>query len=406
MRGSASRWRNRFAFLREPQRVLAVCLTVALGTVALLCADGFIDRTFFLFREDIIHAHFGHLQVVPQRPGELLDTGSGADDVRGVVERVLASRAGTVVAARRSFAGLVAFGERTVSFVGEGVEPKNERALSKALRLSAGAPLGSGGSVPEVLLGEGLARSIGAHVGDRVTLLATVPGGGISGIEATVAGLFYTATKAYDDRALRVPLPVAERLTQQPGASRLMVLLPDTDEAAPAAAALRAALRDRPVSVRLWSDLADFYNKTVDLFRRQLGFVRAVVLAIVILATANSMARNVLEQQREIGTMMALGARRAAVARKFVFEAIVMGLVGGLVGLLAGAVVAAVVTRIGIPMPPPPGNAHGFTGGISFSTDIATSALVSVVAACALASLLPALRASRVRIVDALRAEK
>lgn len=394
-----------FAFFREPERVVSVCLTVALGALALILADGFIDRTFQLFREDIIRAHFAHVQVLPDSPdGRLGATDDGAS-LRAMVSRELEAHGGAIVAVRLSFAGLIAFGDRTVGFLGEGVEPGNEASLSKAVRISAGGSLAEGRD-DLVLLGEGLARSIGAAVGDRVTLLANVPDGGVNAVELTVTGTFHTATKAYDDRALRLPISTAKRLTRVRGVSKLMVLLPDTDLVADATTTLRTALSGQPVQVKAWTELADFYNKTVELFSRQLGFVRAIILTIVLLACSNAMARNVLDQQREIGTMMALGARRGAVARKFVFDAAAMGVLGGLAGLAFGAAIAGVVTWIGIPMPPPPGTAHGFTGGINFSPGIAGTAFALVVCTCVVGSLLPALRASRVTIVDALRAER
>jgi putative ABC transport system permease protein len=323
--------------------------------------------------------------------------------VRERVERALAGDPGAIVTARLSFAGLVSFGERTVGFVGEGVEPAGEAGLSKAVRLGAGTPLS--GAPGEILLGEGLARSIGAGVGDTVTLLTNVPGGGVNAIEARVTGLFHTATKAYDDRALRLPIEAAQQLTRSRGASRLMVLLSDTGAVDGAAAALRQALAGTGMRVRAWNELADFYNKTADLFSRQLGFVRTVILAIVLLAVSNTMARKVLEQRREIGTMMALGARRIAVARRFVGEAAAMGVVGALVGVVLGGIIAGVVTWVGIPMPAPPGSSHGFIGGIGFSAAAAAGAFASVLAICIAAALVPALRASQVNIVDALRAD-
>ncbi|NLD69244.1 MAG: ABC transporter permease [Limnobacter sp.] len=405
MNFDTTRIRFALAFLREPQRVLTVCLTVMLGALALILADGFIDRTFFVFREDIIRAHFAHLQVVPENEDVRLGGDAQRGELRQAVEQALADYPGTVVAARLSFSGLIAHGERTVGFLGEGVEPDREAAMSKAVVLSEGRALADD-DPDRVLLGEGLAKSIDAGVGDTVTLLVNLPAGGVNAIEAVVGGIFHTATKAYDDRALRLPMLAAHRLMRSEDVSRLMILLPDTGDAGPAAQRLRPALAGQPVQVKVWNELADFYNKTVDLFSRQLGFVRTVILVIVLLATSNTMARNVLEQQREIGTMMALGARRRHVARKYVGQALVMGVVGGLAGVVLGGAIAAIVTRIGIPMPPPPGTAHGFTGGISFSAGSAAQAFLSVLAVCLLASLLPALRASRVTIVDALRSDR
>lgn len=399
----ATRIRMAMAFLREPQRVLMVCLSVALGTIALILANGFIDRTMFLFREDIIHAHFAHLQVLPQEDDAHIDEEGSTGSVRRRVEQALATQPGAIVTARLSFAGLVSFGERTVGFVGEGVEPLAEASLSQAVRIGVGQALG--GAADEILLGEGLARSIGAGVGDRVTLLTNVRGGGVNAIEARVAGLFHTATRAYDDRALRLPIAAARQLTRSRGASRLMILLSDTDAVDPTARLLREALAGTGTRVRAWNEMADFYNKTAELFRRQLGFVRTVILAIVLLAVSNTMARKVLEQRREIGTMMALGARRAAVARKFVVEALAMGVIGGLAGVVLGGAIAGIVTWVGIPMPAPPGSSHGFIGGIGFSAGAAMTAFAAVLTICVAAALVPALRASRVNIVDALRAD-
>src|SRR5690606_3130036 len=100
-----------------------------------------------------------------------------------------------VVAAKLSFVGLASHGERTISFVGEGVEPEREQTLSSELVVEHGRQLES---IDErsLLVGEGLAKNLGAGVGDLVTLLVTTPAGGVNAIEAQVAGIFYTSTKA------------------------------------------------------------------------------------------------------------------------------------------------------------------------------------------------------------------
>ena len=56
------------AFLRDPQRVVSTGLAVVLGVVALILSDGFIDSCLHLFREDIIRAHYAHIQVRPADP--------------------------------------------------------------------------------------------------------------------------------------------------------------------------------------------------------------------------------------------------------------------------------------------------------------------------------------------------
>ncbi len=390
------------AFLREPQRWSMAGLAIVFGTVALILADGFIERIFVDFREAIVRSSLGHFQVLPADadPGR---SPAALASLRPSIEKALDEFPGVVVAAKLSFVGLASHGERTVSFVGEGVEPQREQTLSSELVIDRGRPLES---IDErsLLLGEGLAKVLGADVDDLVTILVTTPAGGVNAIEAKVAGIFHTSTKAYDDRALRLPLQSAQALLRDEAAiSKFVGVLPRSSDTDEAVAALRAALDADAVQVKAWSEIADFYNKTVQLFSSQLAVVRAVIVAIVLLSVSNTQARNVMERTSEIGTMMALGRTRAAVARLFVGEGLILGLACGLLGVLLGWAVALLVSGVGIPMPPPPGMARGFVAGIAFTPAIAVTALLLAVFTSVVASLLPALRASRLNIVDALR---
>lgn len=85
---------------------------------------------------------------------------------------------------------------------------RRSKRSSSAVRVSEGSSLEKAAG-PGVLLGEGLARSIGATYGSLVTLIVNLPGGGVNALETPVVGIFYSATKAYDD--LRVCLEDSSR---------------------------------------------------------------------------------------------------------------------------------------------------------------------------------------------------
>jgi putative ABC transport system permease protein len=118
------------------------------------------------------------------------------------------------------------------------------------------------------------------------------------------------------------------------------------------------------------------------------------------------MMMSVSERTWEIGTMMALGTPRRRILRIFVCEGAVLGIVGGLAGVALGCLVNSIVSAIGIPMPAPPGMAHGFTAQASLRADIASTAFLLAVIATVTASIAPAFTASRLVIVDALRAPR
>jgi putative ABC transport system permease protein len=59
---------------------------------------------------------------------------------------------------------------------------------------------------------------------------------------------------------------------------------------------------------------------------------------------------SVRERTREIGTMRALGMRRARVVRLFVLEGLALGVVSALAGALAGGAIVLRLAATGIPM--------------------------------------------------------
>jgi len=145
------------------------------------------------------------------------------------------------------------------------------------------------------------------------------------------------------------------------------------------------------------------YNKTARLFTRQTSVLYLIVALLIVLSISNTMIMGVLDRTGEIGTLMALGFRRARVLRLFVLEGGILGIVGGLLGTLLGVGAAQVISAIGIPMPPPPGSDSGFTAQILVDTPLVAKGIVLAVSTTLLASLYPAWRASRLVIVDALR---
>ena len=380
-------WRN---VLRHRRRSAAAIGSVAFGVVALVLASGFIEHIFFVFRDGVIRSQYGHLQIV--RPG-YHDAGRADPRAYLLPETLpdLESAGGRkhikAIAPRLSFSGLVSSGESTVSFLGEGVSPRDEEAFfSGDFQMAAGANLAA--EAPrEVIVGEGLARNLGIGLGARVVLLAATARGGTSAVEVKVRGLFSTAAKDYDDVAIRLPLTTARQLLRTSGAHAWVILLDGDEQTRPTLARLQALLPGDRFEVVPWYRLADFYNKTVELFTKQVDVVRLIIALIIVLSISNTMMMSVMERTGEIGTGLALGMRRSDVLRLFLGEGLVLGLLGGLLGISLGWLLAAAISAVGIPMPPPPGQTTGFIGKIMLTGSIVGGALLLAVGTALLASV-------------------
>src|SRR5262249_46781560 len=158
---------------------------------------------------------------------------------------------------------LASNGEKSVVFLGRGVEPDEEYgAAGFALSMRSGKPLSSKGQ-SEAVLGIGLAKSLRVGVGDRVTLLAQTVDGAINGADVQVVGTYTTGIKEMDDRALLVRLDTAQLILNTTKVSKLIVVLDNTAETEPVKAALQVAFSHagEPTEMATWSDLATFYHQ-------------------------------------------------------------------------------------------------------------------------------------------------
>lgn len=391
--------------VRQVSRSRAALTAIAFGVVAMILAAGFIDWNLRFGRDNTIRSQLGHLQVM--KPGYLQH---GRADPYAYLIRLqpeeqarLRSLPGFVVAAPRlMISGLASAGETTLSFIGEGVDPAAEAALSAALRFPHGRDL-MAGEAQTAIVGSGLAQNLGVKLGDTLVLVANTRSGGINAVETRVVGIFESITKAYDDVALRIPIELARQLMRVEGEHLQLVLLDDTDDTASAAARLRGELDPGRYQVVPWNDLADFYNKTSALFAKQVGVIYVIIAVIIVLAISNTMTMAVMERVSEIGTMMALGTRRRSILLMFVVEGCILGILGALIGLTAGLGLAWIISAIGIPMPPGPGMSWGYEAGILVPAGNLAKAVGIAAATTTAASIWPAWRASRLEIVEALR---
>lgn len=390
---------------RNRNRTLVALLTVSGGVVAFLLAGGFINWIFHDMREATIHSQLGHIQIV--RPG-FFDKGisdpyayllPGKSSEENSIREIDGVR---TLTPRLIFSGLASFGDTTVSFAGEGIDPPNELTISNRITISEGKNL-EAANQPAAILGEGLARNLGAKPGDRIVLLATAGNGSASAIEVTVAGTFFTINKEFDDYALRLPIDMARKLMRVNGATSWVALLSSTDSTARTAETLRGQLAQDKFQIVSWTELADFYNKTVVLFSKQVDVVKLIIGIIIVLTISNTQTMSVLERTTEIGTSLAIGLRSSEIMKQFLMEGALIGLAGGIAGIALGYLMGGIISAIGIPMPPPPGMARGYTGQILISGALVRDAAILAVLTTLLASILPAWRASRLNIVDALR---
>lgn len=395
-------FRNLF---RNYVRTLLTLSGIVLGVVGLILSGGFIEDVFVQLREATIHSQLGHLQISKKGYASV----GRRDPYSYLVEppETLSAPLAGLPAPRRTllrinFSGLANNGRADLPIIGDGVEPGKEAALGSFLIVKEGRQL-TDDDVSGILIGKGVARSLKLKPGDSVTVLANTPDGAMNSLDYTVIGIFQSFSKDYDDRAVRIPLASAQELLTTAGVHTLVVELDDTAQTDSYVERLKRKLPS-DLEAKSWFELAEFYQKTEDLYKRQFGILQLIILIMVVLSVANSVNMAIQERIGEFGTLLALGNKRKSVFRLVLLENAILGFSASAIGVALGLALAWLITKIGIPMPPPPSSDVGYTARIIVVPGVLFAAFAVGWGATVIASLLPANKAAKLPIVDALRA--
>jgi putative ABC transport system permease protein len=391
---------------RNKRRSGSIVGLIALGTAALLVAGGYAAANFSALREGTIRGGMGHLQIGARGFGDPEGTplSHGLDDVAGLRRSITADSRVRAVAPRIDFTGLGSVGDRSVAVLGRGVDPAEEYgAAGFAPRMIAGRRVAAGGE-HEAMAAEGLARTLNVKPGDRLTLLSATVDGAINGLDTVIVGIYTTGVRELDERSLVVRLDTAQVLLNTTRVSKLVVVLNDTDDTTATRTALLARLggEGRAVDILTWSSLATFYHQVRGLFSGIFTFLGVIITALVVLSAGNAMTMTVMERVQEIGTLMAVGTTRLRIMGMFIVEGLGLGTIGGALGLGLGYALAIGLTRAGIRMPPPPTFTTTVPLEVSVVPALYGAVMVLMIVTLGLAAVLPAARAARLRITDAL----
>jgi len=392
---------------RNRRRTLLTLGVVVFGFAAIALAGGFMAQSLEGLGESTIRSGMGHLQIAP--PGGFDDggweTGRGLEGEARIAALLREDPAVKEILPRLEFVGLLSDGRRSVPFLGVGVDPVPEAGQMDAPKAIASGRWLADRDERAVVLGEGLARSLGARAGDGVTLLATGEDGTLNAVDAAVAGIVHLPLKELDDRYLAATLGLADDLLGAGGrVSRLAVVLGEARGAAAACRRIEARLRDAGVVVeaRPWEALAPFYRQVRTLYLGIFGFMGIVLVVVVLLATANTMMMAAAERTREIGTLRAIGTRPSLIRGMFLREGILLAIAGSALGALLALLVRLVLNHSGLELPPPPGGTRGMPLHVQAYAVAYAAGAVAMLVTLTLAAWIPARRASRIPIVEAL----
>ena len=404
---------------RNRNRSLVTLLAIAFGFAAISLFPGYTHNVYDgLARQAIYGELLGHLTI--QKRG--MDVAGKLDPERYLLTRAeVAGLAALLedephvklVAPRLGLSGLASNGRASTIFLAEGIAPEAMDRLQEggltAYEIAHGfdkllSKKLDPARMELVNVSDGLLELLNLETGGDAALLANTLGGQANALDVTVGRAFNSGNAGTNDKFIFMPLALAQSLLDADGrADRLTVLLDDAALTEAMAARLRQKLRaaGHDVEIKTWVDLSAFYRQVHGMFDMIFGFIFAIVLTVVVMSVANSMGMAVVERTREIGTLRAIGLRRLGVVRLFATESLLLTLIGCAVGLALTLGVrwglnAADISYV------PPNSVQPVPLLVDLDTGRILVTLAMMLLVGALAALLPARRAARQPIIDAL----
>ena len=332
----------------------------------------------------------------PVAPGEshASDTQARAQRLRTIanwpaVDAAMSRRAGiSAVSPMTSGAALARRGEATRAIALTGVDlARYDRIVNLREKLVAGSfRIGPG----EAIVGKTLAEDLGVRVGDRITLSTDSRSDSVR-----INGMVDLGIKDLNRRVVIVPQRSAQSLLDLTGGATQIDLRVNDVWAAQALAASLA--RELPCKVESWQDVNTQLVTALNAQSISTTLIRSVVMVVVVLGIASVLVVSVVQKQREIGILRAMGAQRAQILRVFLIQGGMVGLLGSVLGTgIAVAMIKVFTTFVrgadGLPL-----------FSITLPPETALQTMAMALAAGLLAAVAPARRAARMDPAQAIR---
>jgi lipoprotein-releasing system permease protein len=262
---------------------------------------------------------------------------------------------------------------------------------------------------PGLILGRELAKSLHVLVGDELSLVAPLGDLGPMGVmprtrRFRVAGIFYSGMYEYDSSHVYMDLSEAQDFLDLRGhITQMDVKVTDAENVTAVRDAVASTLASRNLRVRDWKELNRNLFSALKLEKLATFVILCIAITVACFCIVCTLLLMVTEKSKEIAVIKALGASDRMVLRIFMSEGVIIGGIGAALGVTTGWVLCFALQRLGVKLDPE----VYYVDRLPIEVNLVDYSLIAIctIAITVLATLYPALSASRVRPVDGIRYE-
>jgi putative ABC transport system permease protein len=381
---------------RNKRRTLITVGAIALALTAMIVINAFMDGSTKSTEDKVVEVT-GHVQLYATGyydKSRTFPTDIAIGDLDHTLARIRGMEGVTEATARITFGGLIVHGEDELAGLVVGIQPESADLINDlADKVKEGRYL-----TPEDTgncnIGYRMADLLHVEVGDTLTVVTQTAYGALTAVDLKVVGILATLNPMIDEGGILIRLQDAQRHLELPdAATSILVNGESPDDAEKLKGTLLASLNagvtpeeeevekaapsaddeevplfaegaptggfETPVEQvkaptragfegYTWYELNHLIFELLGFKNQIMDIIRAIMVILAAAMIVNTMLTNVFERTREIGVLMAMGAKGRQILGIFLGEAATLGVIGSLAGVILGGALGLVLQSVGI----------------------------------------------------------
>ncbi len=396
-------WRN---IWRNQRRSLIILGSIIVGMAIIVFIDAlvvaFLNQTF----ENQIGSHTAHIQINREGFNDNKTVQKYLPDT-DKVESLLDDNPDVAHYSRRVITfGLLnsAYNSSGISIIG--IIPDEEQYITTIKQYIVEGRYFEGG-LNEIVMSRRTAETLQVGLGDRIVGMASTLEGDVGAEMFRVVGLYQTVSSGFDKMHAYVPMATAQQMLDLgENVSQFALIASDLDAVPNLRAMLQSSLGN-DFEVLSYAEIMPLLITMIDMSQQSMIFIYGIIGIAMIFGIINALLMSIFERIQEFGVVMSIGMNNSRIFLMIMFEAIFLGIIGIIGGAIIGGGITLHLQNAGM-------NLGAFSEGLAawgigaviypeLNIAVIFRAVFVILITCILASIWPAVKAIRLKPVEAMR---
>ncbi len=394
-------WRN---IWRHKVRSLVVIIAIALGLWAGVFSSAFTQGMMNQKIESVIRMEMSHFQIHQPKFRDEYQSKLLIKNGLSIQQKI--NKEATVIASSGRIVGMVMLGSANTngSVKLNGIIPSDEAIVTELDQKIIEGAYFEGVKRNPILISQKIAEKYKVDVKSKIIITLQDINGEITAGAFKVVGIYNTKNGMYDEMNVFVKRSdIAKLLVIEDNVHEIAVLLNSHDLAEPMATKYQNAYPE--LEVLPWMDLSTGMRMMIEMMDTYTLIIVGIILIALMFSIINTMLMAVLERVKEIGMLMSIGMSKPKVFFMILIETVCLTFLGAPLGLLLSYTSITYFGHAGINLGSAAYQDLGFSNiiypSLKYGEYIDVSIMVIFMAI--LAAIYPAIKALRLKPVEAIR---